>query len=215
MIKKIAILFTSILGLFAFTLVPAFAHVIVTPHQVGIAATQDFTVNVPNEKDNPVVSVRLLMPDGLSSVVPNTVPGWTIDTKKKGSGDNAPITEIDWTGGSIPVGQRAEFIFQAQVPEKLTTLVWKAYQTYSDGTVVSWDIDPAAMKNVSDKQQDAMADKQNKGVYSTTQIINDLTGTTTGTTTNNLANQIQWLNFVSIGALVLSVFGILLALRKK
>src|SRR5271155_724449 len=104
----------SIMSLFLFAS-PAFAHVIVYPHQVGIAATQDFTVSVPNERDNPVVSVRLILPQGLSDVLPNATQGWTITTKAKGSGDNAVVTEIDWSNGSIPVGQREEFIFQAQV----------------------------------------------------------------------------------------------------
>ncbi len=177
------------MGMFTLSVVPAFAHVIVYPHQVGIAATQDFTVNVPNERDNPATAVKLMIPDGVTSVVPNAIPGWTINTKQNGSGDNATVSEIDWTDGSIPVGQRAEFIFQAQVPAKPTTLAWKAYQTYSDGTIVSWDVNPDTLKNLSDAQQDALADKQNKGEYSTTQVINDLTGNTTQQPMNNSADK--------------------------
>ena len=71
---------------------PTVAHVIVAPHQAGIAAIQDFTVNVPNEKDNPVSSVRLLIPNGVSSVVPDMVSGWTITTKPNGSGDSATVS---------------------------------------------------------------------------------------------------------------------------
>lgn len=173
--KKILAICISVVSLFIY-ISPAFAHIIVHPNQVGIAATQDFIVNVPNEKDNPVISVKLIVPDGITSVVPYVIAGWAISTKTNGTGDNATVTEIDWDNGSIPVGQAAELGFQAQVPAKQTTLAWKAYQTYSDGTVVSWDVNPAKLKNLSDAQQDALAEKQNKGVYSTTQVVNDLTG---------------------------------------
>lgn len=200
----------------AFTVVPAFAHILVIPNQVGIATTQDFTVSVPNEKDNPVVLVRLLIPNGLTSVTPNTVPGWTIDTKT--NNNNATVTEIDWSGGSIPVGQRAEFIFQAQAPAKQTTLNWKAYQTYSNGIVVSWDVNPATLKNLSDSQQDDLANKENKGVYATTSVINDLTNTktslTTGTNTNSV-NHLKWLMLLSGAAFVLSIIAICMQMKRK
>lgn len=157
---------------------PAFAHVIVTPHQVGIATMQDFTINVPNEKDNPVTTVTLLIPKEVTSVTPFVANGWTITTQ---TDTNHNITEIDWTDGSIPVGQKEEFRFTAQVPGEVTTLAWKAYETYSDGTIVSWDINPAKMKNMSDQEQDTLAEKQNKGEYSTTNVINDFAITPTPT----------------------------------
>jgi uncharacterized protein YcnI len=192
------------------TVVPAFAHVIVYPHQVGVAATQDFTVSVPNERDNPVVAVKLLIPNGLTDVSPNATPGWNITIKSKESGDDAVVSEIDWSHGSIPVEQREEFIFQAQVSANPTTLDWKAYQTYSDGTVVSWDVNPATVANLSDAQQDALADKENKGEYSTTQIINDLSATD-----NNSSQSLQYTEILSGLAFLLSVAALAISLRKK
>src|SRR5579862_4566036 len=112
MIKKLGAILLSIVGLLTVSVTPAFAHVIVYPHQVGIAATQDFTVSVPNERDNPVTAVKLIIPKGLTDVSPNATPGWDITIKSKGSGDDAVVSEIDWNNGSIPVGQREEFIFQ-------------------------------------------------------------------------------------------------------
>jgi len=195
---------------------PAFAHVIVYPHQVGIAATQDFTVSVPNERDNPVTSVKLLIPAGLTAVSPNATSGWTINIKSKGSGDNAVINEIDWTNGSVPVGQREEFIFQAQVPPTPTTLDWKAYQTYSDGTVVSWDVDPAKVANLSDAQQDALADKQKKGEYSTTQVINDLARSNDMTNSVNAATQNAQMAELFAGiAVILAFIAIYIGWKKK
>ena len=211
-IKAVLIGITS---LFLFV-TAAFAHVIVYPHQVGIAALQDFTLSVPNERDNPVVSVRLLIPNGVSLVVPDATQGWMITTKSSGSGDSANVSEIDWTDGSIPVGQREELRFQAQAPAIPTTIAWKAYQTYSDGTVVSWDVNPATVANLSDAQQDQLADKQNKGEYSTTQVINDLAASNNMTNSvNNAAQNAQIAEALSGIAILLGVVALYLAWRKK
>ena len=148
----------------------AFAHVVVQPSQVGVGKTQVFAISVPTEKDVPTIGVRIVLPSGLQEVAPTVKAGWQIQTKTSGTGNNAEVSEIDWTGGSIPPGQRDEFSFSAQVPGQPTTLQWKAYQTYQDGSIVSWDQTP----NGSD---DASGDS---GPYSTTQVINDLSSQNNG-----------------------------------
>lgn len=149
---------------------PALAHVKVTPENVGVAKFQTFSISVPNEKDTATTAIRLVMPDGLKEVTPTIKAGWTVDVKKDGTGDDAKVTEIDWTG-SLPVGYRDDFTFSAQVPDKPTTLNWKAYQTYQSGEVVSWDQDP----NVA-KSSDTNAPEPTP--YSTTAVVNDLTDQT-------------------------------------
>ena len=163
----------SLVTVLIFGAVPAFAHVVVKPAQVGVAAFQTFTMGVPNEKDNPTTAVRLVIPDGLKSVFPNVKPGWKIDVKKDGIGDSVKVTEISWMGGSIPAGQRDDFYFSAQVPATESTLNWKAYQTYSNGEVVSWDQDPSKAKGPDD---DSMTP------YSKTKVVNDLTAVTQSNT---------------------------------
>jgi uncharacterized protein YcnI len=203
-------------SVFLFFSAPAFAHVIVTPNKVGIAEIQDFTVSVPNERDNPVVSVKLLIPKGVMEVVPDGASGWTITTKSSGSGDQQTVSEIDWDGGSIPVGQREEFIFQAQAPATPTTVFWKAYQTYSDGTIVSWDVDPKTLDNLSDAQQDALADKENKGEYSTTQVINDLAASNMmAASQNEAAQNAQMAELLAGFAVLLAIVAIFIALKKN
>jgi len=215
MLKRVLSILVGIASIFLFV-TPALAHVIVYPHQVGIAQTQDFTVSVPNERDNPVTAIRLLIPSGVSDVLPNTTPGWTITTKSKGKGDSEIVSEIDWSNGSIPVGERAEFIFQAQAPAQPTTINWKAYQTYSDGTVVSWDQNPEIMIHLTDAQQDALADKENKGEYSTTQVINDLSsGDTMNTQTNTPSQTVQLTEIFSGIALIAAVAAFFTAVKKK
>jgi uncharacterized protein YcnI len=213
--KAIKAFLIGISGLFLFV-APAFAHVIVTPDKAGIAVTQDFTMSVPNERDDAVVAIKLLIPNGVLAVLPDTTSGWKISTKTKTSGGDTEVTEVDWTKGSIPVGQREEFIFQAQTPPQPTTLDWKAYQTYSDGTVVAWDVDPAKFANMTDAQQDAMADKQNKGEYSTTQVVNDLASSeTTGDSSSSVAQNAQIAEILAGIAILIALISLALSLRKK
>jgi len=211
--KKIINILLGIVTLFAFAVTPALAHVVVKPDTAGVAVWQTFTIGVPNERDNPTIAIKLLIPDGLKSVSPNVKPGWTIEVKKSGEGEDAKVTEIDWTAGSIPSGQRDDFLFQAQVPASETTLNWKAYQTYQDGTVISWDQTPDP--KMSDDEREKM-EKKNLGPYSQTKIVNDLTGSTT--TVPVMADSLKKTSFplgLSILAIVLSVASLAVALRKK
>lgn len=189
---------------------PALAHVVVKPERVGVAAFQTFTVGVPNEKEIPTIAVRLVIPGGLNHVSPNVKPGWNIAMKNTGEGEDAKVTEITWTGGSIPQGQRDEFQFSAQVPAKETTLQWKAYQTYEGGEIVAWDQNPSG----------GHGDGNNP--YSETEIVNDLKDSATSTdvhqtdtkaggdkTKENLSI------FLSVAALVISGAAYMQSRRRK
>lgn len=145
----------------------AFAHVVVKPAQVATASFQTFTTGVPNEKDMDITGLRLVIPAGLNYVSPTVKPGWTIETKK----DGGNVTEITWSGGSVPAGQRDDFTFGAQAPAKTTTLAWKAYQTYADGSTVAWDQKPDS------------TDSEDGSPYSETKVVNDLTPAKTETPT--------------------------------
>jgi uncharacterized protein YcnI len=194
----IAIVIASVLGIAS----PVLAHVVVTPNSAETAAFQTFTVGVPSEKQVPTVAVRLTIPNGLLYVTPTVKPGWKITTKK--SGDK--VTEIMWSGGSIPVGQRDDFSFSAQLPEEAGTIAWKAYQTYSDGTTVSWDKDPETVDQTGTPYsvtaindiETQLAQSQSKGGKTTSGITK--TGSTSGTALT-----------LSIVALVFSITAIGLA----
>lgn len=211
--KHILSLVASLLGLL-FLVTPVFAHVVVHPDEAGVASYQEFTMSVPNEKDSAVVGLRLLIPAGLTSVSPNVKPGWTITIKKTGEGDNAHVTEIDWTGGSIPPEQRDDFTFSAKVPAKEITLVWKAYQTYENGDVVSWDQDPSTMKNLSDADKEKL-EQQGKGPFSQTSVINDLAPTPVPEAVQGAQIQSSLSLSLSVAALVLAVVAFLTARRSN
>jgi len=112
--------------------------------------------------------------------------------------DEMKPTEIDWTAGSIPAGQRDEFKFQAQVPPTAQNLAWKAYQTYQDGSVLSWDQAPSSSA---------------KNPYSVTSILDDLTQTSSTKTSWWQTNQVNLTLGVSLLALVFSL--VILIKRKK
>lgn len=124
----------------------ASAHVVVSPRETLTATYQTFTVSVPNERDTSTTALRIAVPKEIASVTPTALTGWHITTTK--SDDR--ISEIRWSGGEIPVGQRIDFSFSARTPDNATELQWKAYQTYADGTVVAWDQPASAQKSHTD-----------------------------------------------------------------
>ncbi len=198
--KKITAIFTSVLSLFLLAVVPAFAHVMVRPDSAGVASFVTFDMGVPTEKDNPTVAIRLMVPNGLKEVVPNVKAPWKIEVKKNGDA----VTEIDWSGSIIPPEQRDDFYFSVQVPADPTTLTWKAYQTYQDGSVVSWDQDPKTIK------------KGDEGTpYSQTMVVNDLLAAKqTMDNSEKVATRAKWALILSGVALIFSI-GSIVMLRKN
>ncbi|HSI20288.1 MAG TPA: YcnI family protein [Verrucomicrobiae bacterium] len=169
------------------------AHVVVRPAEVAPAAFQTFTMGVPNEKAVPTTFVRLVVPSGLKHVSPTVKPGWAIEVKKEGEGESAAITEISWSGGSIPAGQRDDFTFSAQAPVAEGELQWKAYQTYEGGEVVAWDQAPTGGHGDSEVKP-----------YSATAVVETASSPDSGA-------PYQWLSLVS-AALALIALGF--SLRK-
>jgi uncharacterized protein YcnI len=116
----------------------AWAHAKVSPPTVLADESQVFTVAVPTEKENAATtSVELIPPKGfaIDSFVPS--PGWKRTVQQSGSGENATVTKVTWTGGSVPTGEDAAFSFLAST-SGTGTYTFDVRQTYSDGSVVDW-----------------------------------------------------------------------------
>jgi uncharacterized protein YcnI len=137
------------------------AHVVVKPAEAVAAGFQIFTIGVPNEKDIPATSIKLVIPDGIKYVLPTQKEGWQIDIEKEDAGPDAPVRSITWSGNEIKAGFRDEFTFSGQVSEKATELQWRAYQTYSDSSLVSWDNDGRESED------------ENSGPFSVTKVVAD------------------------------------------
>lgn len=204
--------FGILISLFALALSPiTSAHVVVRPAEVVSAAFQTFTVGVPNEKDMPTTSVKLLIPQGLKHVSPTQKSGWDIAIEKEGEGESARVASITWSGGSISEAFRDDFTFSAQVPEQATTLQWKAYQTYADGTVVSWD------KENNGHGHDSQS--PNEGPFSVTEIVSETAAAKATQKADQAAADAQQTAkralYIAIAALALGLLGLTLATRQK
>jgi uncharacterized protein YcnI len=118
----------------------ASAHAIVSPAVVKANVLQQFTLSVPTEKEGSTTTkVELTVPAGftIDSFEPPPV-GWTQQVHATGSGEEAVVQSVTWTGGHVPTGQDAVFRFNATAAKSGTT-TFDVRQTYSDGSVVDWN----------------------------------------------------------------------------
>jgi uncharacterized protein YcnI len=124
-----------------FVLVPvaqAGAHAIVSPAVDKAGKAQVYTLSVPTEKEKlTTTKVAIDVPKGfgIDSFAPS--PGWKRQVVATGSGDNAVVQKVEWSGGHTPTEEDSVFSFIA-TPEKKQTYTFKVEQTYSDGSVVDW-----------------------------------------------------------------------------
>jgi uncharacterized protein YcnI len=115
----------------------AFAHVTVFPREAVQGAYEKFTVRVPTEKDIPTVQVEVRFAKEVSISRFEPKPGWTYELTKDASG---VITGVVWktAGAGLGPTEFGEFHMQGKVANDAQSIVWKAYQTYQDGSVVEW-----------------------------------------------------------------------------
>jgi uncharacterized protein YcnI len=117
----------------------ASAHAHVSP-PVGLKGeSQVYTLAVPTEKENlQTTQIEFTPPSGfnIDSFVPS--PGWKRTVQQTGSGEDAVITKVTWSGGKVPTGEDSTFSFLAS-PAAAKTYTFGVRQTYSDGSVVDWN----------------------------------------------------------------------------
>jgi uncharacterized protein YcnI len=115
------------------------AHARISPPVSVAGKTQLYSLAVPTEKEGlTTTTVVMTVPDGfgIDSFVPPP-PGWQMHLQQTGSGENAVITKVTWTGGNTPTGMDSLFQFLAQ-PASSKTYTFQVQQTYSDGSIVNW-----------------------------------------------------------------------------
>jgi periplasmic copper chaperone A len=200
----------------------ASAHVTVSPSSLP-QGTDDaiLTFRVPNESATAAVTglkIQFPLAHPIVLVNPEAGSGWQVSSVKATlpkpiTTDDGTFTsttsEVDWTGSTIPVGQFGEFNVLAQgIPTGTSQLVFKAIQTYSDGTVVSWIEVPD--KAVPDPEHPAptialtkAGDGGSEGSSTSTTVAAAATVTTTTSSGTN-----AW----EIAALILGGFAVVLSL---
>lgn len=116
----------------------ASAHARMSPSISLSNELQLYSLAIPTEKENKFTTkIVLSLPKGFSIDSFVSSPGWTRVEQSTGSGDNAVITQVTWTGGHVPTEEDSLFQFLAQ-PAKSGTYTFHVQQTYSDGSIVDW-----------------------------------------------------------------------------
>ena len=116
----------------------AWAHAEVSPTVVLAKHAQEYGLLVPTEKENLTTSsIELTVPSGfaIDSFVPS--PGWKRTEQTNGSGEEAIVQKVTWSGGKVPTGEDAAFHFLATANDS-KAYEFKVRQTYSDGSIVDW-----------------------------------------------------------------------------
>jgi uncharacterized protein YcnI len=116
----------------------AWAHAEVSPSVVLAKSSQVFTLAVPTEKEGlTTTKVELTPPGGfgIDSFAP--APGWKRDVQSTGSGEEAAIQKVTWSGGHVPTDEDAIFEFIAS-PSSAKNYTFTVRQTYSDGSIADW-----------------------------------------------------------------------------
>lgn len=188
-----------------------YAHVTVKPAEVATASYQTFTVSVPNEKTIPTTEIKLDIPQGVTGATPTVKPGWEITTEKDGEGEAARVTSITWSGGEVGDGLRDEFTFSAKTPEKDGKIEWKAYQTYSDGTVVAWD---------KAESTSGHGEESSSGPFSVTNVSEEVENDDPSHDKSSAQSDVSsstndWALYTSVAALLIGLGALFVALRKK
>ncbi|EFM11642.1 nuclear export factor GLE1 [Paenibacillus curdlanolyticus YK9] len=135
--KKLAVAATMAVCLLMFAGI-ASAHVTVQPQEVPAGSYQVMSVRVPSEeKGTTTVKIQVKVPDQIkvSRVEPKV--GWKYTLEKDAE---SKITSITWTadGTGLSETEFTDFRVNGKVADDAKELVWKAYQTYANGTLVEW-----------------------------------------------------------------------------
>jgi uncharacterized protein YcnI len=129
----------------ALALAPAAAaHVTANPGEAVAGSFAKFDLRVGHGCDgSPTTKLTVRIPDGVTSVAPQVVPGWQIATKEgklaepvelHGETITEGVKEVSWTGGPLPEGQMTEFGLSVRLPDKPgTVLYFPAVQTCQQG----------------------------------------------------------------------------------
>lgn len=133
----------------------AFAHVGVQPGEATKGGYATINFKVPNERDDASTTqleVNFPVDQPLSSVMPQDVPGWTVNVEKTkldkpltvhGKQINEAVTKVTWSGGKIGPGKFQQFpLSVGKLPDSTDKMVFKAIQSYDNGEVVRWIEEP-------------------------------------------------------------------------
>ncbi len=146
-----SILTRALLGTTTITILaaplPALAHASLKVASAPANSTFQAVLRLSHGCDGqPTHTVAVTIPEGFIAVKPMPKAGWTLQTVEApyahsyelhGEEVSAGVTEVRWTGGSLPDASPGEFVFHGSVTDFApgTVLPFKAVQTCADGEV--------------------------------------------------------------------------------
>jgi uncharacterized protein YcnI len=207
---------------------PAAAHVTVNPNTATQGGYAKLTFRVPNETTTAATTkVEVVVPTDhpIPSISVRPVPGWSAVVERSklaaplkdddGNEVTDAISKITWTAAAdavIKPGQFQEFDISAGPLPQVDQIVFKALQTYSDGSVVRWIEEPKAGQDAEHPApvlKLAPKGSANTGAATTTSAAASVTATADD------AESSPWPLVVSIVALVVALGAAGLALRGR
>ena len=126
------------------------AHVTLQPAEVPAGGFTRLNVRVPNERDDAnTTKVEVQFPADFLSASYEPTPGWTVAVKNtklakpveefgERKTERVDTVTFSTSGKGIAPGQFQDFGLSLKMPDKPSTLTFKALQTYSNGEVVRW-----------------------------------------------------------------------------
>jgi uncharacterized protein YcnI len=116
----------------------ASAHAHVSPDLAVAGHSELYSLAVPTEKEGATTTkIVLTVPSGFSIDSFVASPRWQRTVQQTGSGEEAVVQGVTWSGGSTPTGEDSLFQFLG-APANPGTYTFRVQQTYSDGSVVDW-----------------------------------------------------------------------------
>jgi uncharacterized protein YcnI len=158
-IRRAAVVAATAGALLLAVAAPAAAHVTVNPNSATQGGFTKVSFRVPNEMDSASTTkleVNLPTDTPVAFVSLKPVTGWTATTEKtalktpikaEGGEITEAVSKITWTAqgeAAIKPGQFQEFDVSLGPLPEADQMIFKALQTYSDGTVVRWIDEPVA-----------------------------------------------------------------------
>jgi uncharacterized protein YcnI len=129
---------------------PAWAHVTISPTSAPKGSDAVLAFTVPDESDSAsTVKIAIFFPTDhpIAEALVEPIAGWTakvvmVHVAKAIQTDDGSVNEavqsVTWTGGHVVPGDFQQFKVSVGLPDDAASLEFKALQTYSDGTLVSW-----------------------------------------------------------------------------
>jgi uncharacterized protein YcnI len=214
--KKIATSLLLMLVAFSLFAGMASAHVTVLPKETTQGSYEMFTVRVPSENDTvPTTQIKVEFPSDVNISRFEPKPGWNYEIEKDASDK---ITSVTWTaeGEGLSSTEFGLFYMQGKVADEAKEIVFKAYQTYQDGSVVEWvgapDAQkPASVTPVNPKPADGSGDHHGTAVKENTTKTEDTPMEEVKETTNPSNAPL----YVSIAALIAGLLALVISLKKR